>query len=539
MISHLHGQKAPFELTDQIVYFHDWRYVFGGSLVWGDSDGNPLALMGIKPHPPVTLKQWDIPSGIKIVAQEANKTEPFITSEEIDELIEFGGTIINDDGLYRLWYSGRSDDKLNPGVMYTTDTNPQLISNGNLLLHEIQKKSSSDLESVNRLLSEEGHVCYAESTDAINWKFPDLDLLKIKGSNARNIVFDRGVDAGQVFIDPSAKPSEKYKMVYRGGISAKEFKEYIKKRPDDVDTSAFKKDGAEALLGAVSPDGINWTKSHEPLLIQFCDVNNICEYDTVRQKYVTYVRSWYFNRRSIARTESDTFGNFPAPTEVFWTNSFMNPYESWYANSKTKIPGTSTYHVMFPKRWNLSLDQFDFHLAASPDNVVWGAVPGGPVCKPGNLGTWDGGVVDPAPDLLELPGDRWGLHYVGTPVPHKYPRRPPFGAMAWAWWPKGRLVALRSEDKGSFALWPLFTKGRNVYLNYQTKATGLIKVEVVGEDGNTVAGRSFDDCDPISGNDLNRLVTWKGDSDIKIPENTPVKLRFQLIKTDLFSVRFN
>ena len=61
----------------------------------------------------------------------------------------------------------------------------------------------------------------------------------------------------------------------------------------------------------------------------------------------------------------------------------------------------------------------------------------------------------------------------------------------------------------------------------------------MGEDGNTVAGRSFDNCDPISGNDLNRLVTWKGDSDIKIPENTPVKLRFQLIKTDLFSVRFN
>ena len=473
------------------------------------------------------------------MAQEANKTEPFITSEEIDELIEFGGTIIHDDGLYRLWYSGRSKNKLRLGVMYTTDTNPQLILNGKLLLHPIKKKSVSESESVNSLISEEGHVCYAESVDGINWKFPDLDLVNIKSSDARNIVFDRGVDAGQVFIDTSAKPSERYKMVYRGGISENEFKEYMKKRPDDVDTSAFKKDGAEALLGAVSPDGINWTKSDEPLLIQYCDVNNICEYDTVREKYVAYVRSWYFNRRSIARTESDTFGNFPAPTEIFWTNSFMNPYESWYANSKTKIPGTSTYHVMFPKRWNLSLDQFDFHLAASHDNVVWGSVPGGPVCKPGELGTWDGGVVDPAPDLLELPDDRWGLHYVGTPVPHKYPRRPPFGAMAWAWWPKGRLVALRSEDKGSFALWPLFAKGRKVHLNYQTKATGFIKVEVVGEDGNTVPKRSFADCDPINGNDLNRVVTWKGDSDIKIPENAPVKLRFQLTRTDLFRVSFN
>jgi len=34
-------------------------------------------------------------------------------------------------------------------------------------------------------------------------------------------------------------------------------------------------------------------------------------------------------------------------------------------------------------------------------------------------------------------------------------------------------------------------------------------------------------------------VTWKGDSDIKIPENAPVKLRFQLTRTDLFSVSFN
>ena len=80
---------------------------------------------------------------------------------------------------------------------------------------------------------------------------------------------------------------------------------------------------------------------------------------------------------------------------------------------------------------------------------------------------------------------------------------------------------------------------RKVHLNYQTKATGFIKVEVVGEDGNTVPKRSFADCDPINGNDLNRVVTWKGDSDIKIPENAPVKLRFQLTRTDLFSVSFN
>ena len=73
-----------------------------------------------------------------------------------------------------------------------------------------KKNSVSESESVNSLNSEEGHVCYAESVDGINWKFPDLDLVNIKSSDARNIVFDRGVESGQVFIDTSAKPSERY-----------------------------------------------------------------------------------------------------------------------------------------------------------------------------------------------------------------------------------------------------------------------------------------------------------------------------------------
>ena len=50
MISHLHGKMAPFDLHDEIVYFHDWRYVFTGGLKWEDDQGNPVPLMG-RPTP--------------------------------------------------------------------------------------------------------------------------------------------------------------------------------------------------------------------------------------------------------------------------------------------------------------------------------------------------------------------------------------------------------------------------------------------------------------------------------------------------------
>ena len=529
MISHLHGKLAPFELQDGIVYFHDWRHVFTGGLAWGDAEGNLVPLMGTDPYPPVRVRQWDMPLGIELVAQTARKTEPVITSEQAGEMFIFGGTVMRDGGVYRLWYGGRSRDKLSVGLMLPAE---------GISTYAGKVQPMAGHQRIEVLAGEEGHVRYAESDDGFSWRFPALGVLEIDGARDHNIVYRRGVEGGHVFIDTSAPPSERYKMVYRGAVGQEQFEKYRRERPGDIDPGAVREGGAEALLGAVSADGLHWTPISDPLVVQFCDVCNVCEYDAVRQKYVAYVRSWYFNRRTIGQTESDEFGRFPLPREVFWPSAAMKPYESWYANGKTRIPDTQTYHVMFPMRWSLLGDRFDFHLAASPDNVVWGLVPGGPVCEPGEPGTWDAGVVVPAPELVELPGDRWGLHYVGTPLPHKHPRRPPFGALGWAWWPRGRLVALRASETGSFAIWPLRTEGRTVRLNFQTPMSGLVKVEVVGPDGEALTERSFDACDPLSGDHLDSLVTWHGEADIGLPAGAPVRLRFELRRADLFSVRF-
>ena len=519
MISHMHGKLPPYKLIDGIVYFHDWRYVSHGGLTWQDEQGNSVQLMGTQPYPPMVCIQHDIPLGIELVAQKARKTEPVFTPENAKEPFVMGGTVMRDSGKYRMWYGSR--------LLTQVDADKRMTNHGEI----------SESIPISILINELGEFRYAESDDGFDWRFPSLELVVATESGRHNnVVSDKG--GGHVFIDESAPPSERYKMIYRGYINDEQLARYRRERPDEVDPSAIRDGGADVLAGAVSPDGLDWTHLTEPLVVQFVDTYNLCEYDPVRESYVAYTRSWFFNRRTIARNESKNFRSFPMGDELFWPNADMKPYDLWYTNSKTKLPGTQTYHVMFPAKWSLLTDQRVSHLAASPDNVVWSMVPGGAVCEEGEPGTWDAAEAIAQPDMVELPDGSWGLLYTGIALPHKHPRRPPYGGLAWAWWPKGRLVALRASEIGSFALWPLETTGRTVHLNFNTALAGYVKVEVVGQDGQSVPGRSFEDCDPLSGDHLDRTVTWHGESGINMPEGTPVRLRFNLHKTDLYSVRF-
>ena len=65
-----------------------------------------------------------------------------------------------------------------------------------------------------------------------------------------------------------------------------------------------------------------------------------------------------------------------------------------------------------------------------------------------------------------------------------------------------------------------------------------MRIEVVNSNWQVIEGRSFADCDNISGDSLNHLVAWRGQSDIGCKPDEPVKLRFQLRYAELFSVEF-
>lgn len=513
MRSPYHGFTPPYQLPSNIVYFHDWRYVsyptggYGG-YGWKGPHGEAVPMMGLGRVPPMHYEYRDIPLGIGLEALPASKSEPVLSASAKGDICLFGGSLIKEDGVYRLWYE----------CWLKEDFGTERIGVFNALK-------------------------YAESGDGIHWKRPHIHA-KHGSPESRNIVYgtsltpENGFHGGCVFKDISAPARERYKVFHLGKISAKALVDYCRRFPGDADPMVkVNTEHMHALYGAVSRDGFTWKAIHEPLLVQVSDTHNICEYDPVLKQYVAYIRTWLFNRRTIGRTVSSDFRHFSFPEEVFWPDAMQKPYDLWYANAKTVMPNAPDYHIMFPMRWNLTTDRFDFHLAASPDNVVWGFIPGGPVCMPGQGNSWDAGTVGPGLGMVELPGNRIGILYSGTPIPHKYPRRPPLGKLAWAYWQKGRLVALKSPLEGSFLTWPLKFQGRKAQLNYRTTMTGYIQVEAVC-DGKVLPGRSFADCDSIAGDELNRAITWRGAADIGHSAGAAVSFRFRLRNAELFSLCF-
>lgn len=509
MPSPLHGLRPPYRLASNIVYFHDWRYVDHGYFAWKDANGRGMPLWSSEPVPPLMLEHHNIPTGISLIAQRATKSEPILTPEVTREPMIGPLTVVHEQGRYRLWYEA---------------TNVEDIGNDRMGLWQ--------------------RLRYAESDDGMTWRLPEVGIVEHKGSKKNNIVYggtltpETGYHGGCVFVDPSAPPKERYKAFHLGHVLPEVIEDFRRKRPDAVDPFLLHEKRIPAIYGATSPDGLCWTAIPDPLVVQTSDTHNVCTYDAATQKYVAYVRSWFFHRRTIGRMETDDFRRFPLPEELVWPNAMMPPYDLWYTNGKTMMPLTSDYHVMFPMRWTLPEDKFDFHLMTSPDGIVWGFVPGGPVCEPGARGTWDAGVVGAQLGLVRLPGKRMGVLYNGTPVPHKYPRCPPLGAGAWALWPEGRLVALHAPQDGSFQLHPLLFQGREVHLNFRTAIAGFVQIEALGPDGQPLPGHSFADCDLLNGDELDRVVTWRGRADLGHADGAPVRLRFRMRSADLFSVEF-
>ena len=51
-------------------------------------------------------------------------------------------------------------------------------------------------------------------------------------------------------------------------------------------------------------------------------------------------------------------------------------------------------------------------------------------------------------------------------------------------------------------------------------------------------GRSFEDCDPITGDNLRRTVSWRGESDISQLIGKPVRLRLRMRRAHLYAIQF-
>ncbi|MCA9021028.1 MAG: hypothetical protein KDA74_12855, partial [Planctomycetaceae bacterium] len=92
---------------------------------------------------------------------------------------------------------------------------------------------------------------------------------------------------------------------------------------------------------------------------------------------------------------------------------------------------------------------------------------------------------------------------------------------------------------GTLLTKPIRFSGNELEINYSTSAAGQILVELQDSTGKPLPGFTLEDCEPIYGDHIARIVKWKQGSDVSSLAGQPVRLRFDMQDADLYALKFN
>jgi len=401
--------------------------------------------------------------------------------------------------------------------------------------------------------------CYAESRDGIKWYKPLLHLYEFNGSKENNIVFISGMMGGvnadgahpAVFMDdnPAAPPDERYKAVLRANEPRGLF--------------AFK-----------SHDGIHWTPiSKTPVITNGAfDSQNLAFWFGEKGEYRAYWRYFtsgtdanpYQGVRAIRTARSKDFIHWYDEEELAYVDS---PPEQLYTNVVKPYYRAPHILVGFPTRyidrgWSESMralpepEHRELRSSASPrygtalTEVLLMASRDGVLFK-----RWNEAFIRPG---IERKGTwaygnqytAWHIIETKSALDGNAPDELSFYSLEDFW--TGTSCALRRYtlridgfvsvnapmSGGEMITRPIRFRGKNLILNFSSSAAGDIRIEILDEKGIPVPGFTLDDCPPLFGDSIERVVTWKNGKDLSLLEGRTVRLRFSIRDADIYSLRF-
>ena len=389
-------------------------------------------------------------------------------------------------------------------------------------------------------------TCYAESEDGVHWTKPELGLREFEGSKKNNIILTRDVTQDAVhnfapFLDtrPGVPADERYKGLGGGGKLG-------------------------GLVALASADGLRWRKMREEPVITLgaFDSQNLAFWDQVRGEYRAYVRD-FRNGRDIRTATSDDFVNW---TEPIWVDYAPSRVSELYTNQI--IPYYRAPHILlgFPTRyidrgWSPSMEalpQLDYRkLRASGSQREGTALTDGMFMSSRDrqrFHVWPESFIRPGPMLANnwFYADNyqnWGLVETESSIedaPQELSVYVSEGAAQdhpnWH-----RRYTLRIDgfvsvqaplSGGELVTKPIVFEGKELVVNFSTGAAGSILVEMQQADGKPIPGYALSDAEETFGDELARVVWWKGGADVSKLAGLPVRLRFVLKDADLYAMRF-
>ena len=415
--------------------------------------------------------------------------------------------------------------------------------------------------------------CYAESQDGISWTKPALGLIEDDGSRENNLI---GTAEGEYLYEYVTEPSARFFLDTRPGvpdgerIKALTLHEGKRANPTPEETARkFTLDDRGLWLGTptdvilwVSADGKAWRKfSEKPILRSSLygkfDGDASFFWSESEGRYLIYTRYYTspnrsVGRRSIARQSSTDLINWSRLEPMTFGDDGIVPENHLYINLTEPYFRAPHIYLAFPARL------MEGRQALTDDQARAAGMPEGrwEDCSETVLMTSRGGtryditfregLIRPGPGPLNwVTRTNYALRGVvptGETEMSLYVTRhaghPSWHIQRYVLRLDG-FASVNAPYVGGEMVTRLFTfSGKELSLNYSTSAAGSIRVEIQDPVGQVITGYALADAQEIIGDEIERVVAWKGNTDVSSLAGKPIRLRFAMKDADLYSIQF-
>jgi len=426
----------------------------------------------------------------------------------------------------------------------------------------------------------EGHpapvlLCTAFSNDGIRWTKPSLGLQEWKGGKDNNIILQTGyrdAHCASIVKAPNEKdPRRRYKLYYWVGPGWNESSIHEmgleEGDPDLADArrriQAYKTNGHYV---AFSADGVNFEpQTDAPVLRPPVSDFNTTFFDERTGKYRSYHKierkktEWTESRRCMSMSQSDDGIHFspsvpvlePTPEDDAWAVSeggrraefygvHVWPQDGFYLGLLWMFRVTKGNPAL-GRGWDDGV--ILPYLIYSPDGISWKRMPvREPFIPPGPAGSFEAGSIYSTGDHPVVIGDEVRFYYFGVSYTHGFsePANSPncYSGFGLATLGRNRYVAWQGGAvAGTLRSKALKFSGRQLHLNLDA-SRGETRVALLDAEGRPLPGFSAEDCQPISADSFDHVVTWGKTSDLAALIGKEVQVQFSLRQTALYTWQF-
>ena len=403
------------------------------------------------------------------------------------------------------------------------------------------------------------HICYAESTDGLDWTKPHLGLHEFEGNKRNNITF-KGVGGNKWFCFKDDNPAEPAQRRYKAFCGA---------GPGHGAPMRF----------LASPDGLNWSTWQETCGITGgpLDALNVVRWDKRQKRYLAFVRNWVTKAGGYSESpeldappgEYHTWWRRPkeyaraiavstSPDCVNWSPQQWliyppgTPIEQLYTNAATPYFRAPHFYLAFPMRFVAEREIIsgwaggtergtkgasDAVFMSSRDGIHWDRRFLEGFLRPGlDPKNWTDRNMIISPGIVQTGAGEMSIYYVA------HYKREDIHLRRCRLRLDGFVSVNAGYDGGEFVTKPLVFSGPGnkdlvLVINYSTSAVGDIRVEVQTPDGKPINGYALQDAEEMIGDQIEGKVRWKSGSDVSSLAGKPVRLRFAMKDADLYSIR--